>query len=324
MGIGSTWRRAHETKEAGKAFRTALGIAREHKDMAAVAANLNNVALLEWDSGDLKAAEAGLKESVSVAKAAGDDMGEGIGQTNLADLYLIQLRERESENLRLESAETFRRAGDLLQFKRIKARWAIDISRVGRGREALDALERLIGVSGRSIRTNRRARSIDEGDLSLLLALIEVYRDSGDRGRTANAIGSLLHIARDTERRDLEAQAWMESALTDEAFGDMVVALHDLKQAENLLREMGNSEGLGAVYVRSGTIRLQSGLRDEALVDLREAVRHAELSGSVASHAAALGELGEALGSVSAEGRECLEMSRQLRKAGRVKAHDRS
>ena len=182
MGIGSTWRRAHETKEAGKAFRTALGIAREHMDMAAVAANLNNAALLEWDSGDLKAAEAGLKESVSVAKAAGDDMGEGIGQTNLADLYLIQLRERESENLRLESAETFRRAGDLLQFKKIKARWAVDISQAGRSREALDALERLIGVSGRSIHTNRRARSIDEGDLSLLLALIEVYRDSGGSG----------------------------------------------------------------------------------------------------------------------------------------------
>jgi tetratricopeptide (TPR) repeat protein len=157
-----------------------------------------------------------------------------------------------------------------------------------------------------------------------MLALIEVYRDSGDRGKSALAIGSLLRMARDAERKDLEAQAWMESALTGEAFEDMVAALHDLKEAENLLREMGNSEGLGAVYLRSGTIRLQLGQRDEALVDLREAVRHAELSGSVASHAVALGELGEALGSVSPEGRECLERSRQLKKAGRIKAHDGS
>jgi tetratricopeptide (TPR) repeat protein len=155
-----------------------------------------------------------------------------------------------------------------------------------------------------------------------MLALIEVHRDSGDKAKSTLAIGTLLRMARDTERKDLEAQAWMESALTEEASEDLGAALQKLREAENLLREMGNSEGLGAVYLRSGTIRLQLGLRNEALVDLREAARHAELSGNAASYATALNELGEALGSLSPEGRECLERARQLKKAGRIKAPD--
>jgi tetratricopeptide (TPR) repeat protein len=325
MGIGSAWRKARGTKEASEAFTKALGIASERGDMAAVAANLNNVALLEWESGDLKRAEADLKESISVAMAAGDDVGEGIGQTNLADLYHVQLRERESENLRLESAETFRRAGDISRSKKIKARWALDVSGAGRSAEAIEVLEGSIGPSGRSIRTGRClvAEGIDAGDLALLLALIEAYRGTGERDRTARAIESLFRLAKEMESKDLEAQAWMEAAITDEAFGDLASALGKLNKAGNALRELGNSEGLGAVYLRSGMVRLQLGERSEALIDLREAVRHAERSGNAGALAAALDELGEALGSVSPEGRGCLERARQLRKDGRAQAYDR-
>jgi tetratricopeptide (TPR) repeat protein len=255
-------------------------------------------------------------------------VGEGIGQTNLADLYFTQLRERESENLRLESAETFRRAGDLPRSKMIKARWARDLAGTGRNGEAVEVLEGLIGSSGRSIRAGRGTTkgNVDAGDLSLLMALIEVYRNAGDREKASQSVDALLRLARDLENKDLEAQAWMEGALTDEVFGDLASALDRMKKAEIALRELGNSEGLGAVYLRSGMIRLQMGERDEALVDLREAARHAEICGSTAAHAAALDELGEALGSVSPEGRECLERSRQLRKDGRTQAmgHPRS
>jgi tetratricopeptide (TPR) repeat protein len=126
------------------------------------------------------------------------------------------------------------------------------------------------------------------------------------------------------ERKDLEAQAGMEAALTEESFGDLTVALGHLKRAESILREQGNSEGLGAVYLRAGMIRMQMGRRNEALVDFREAARHAELSGNVIAYATALDELGEALGSVSPEGREYLEKARQLRKGGGLKAPYRS
>jgi tetratricopeptide (TPR) repeat protein len=324
MGIGSTWRRAHGVREAVEAFDKAMRIARELGDVAAVAANLNNLALLRWESGDLKGAEEYLRESISVARTAGDEVGEAIGQTNLADLFYVQLREKESENLRLESAETFRRAGDIIQSKKIKARWARDVSRKGRGGEAIGVIEKLIGVDGRSIRTAPdRASGIDEGDLHLLNALIEVHRAFADRERADRAVETLFHVAHDSERKDLEAQAWMEVALMDESFGDLVPALGKLKRAEGALRELGNSEGLGAVYLRSGMIRLQMGERNEALVDLREAVRHAERSGNPMAHSAALEELGQALGSISPEGRECLERSRQLGKGGRMGMADR-
>jgi tetratricopeptide (TPR) repeat protein/DNA-binding MarR family transcriptional regulator len=322
MGIGSTWRRAHGLKEAYEAFRTALGIAQEHNDKAAVAANLNNLALVEWEEGDLRRAEADLKESISVAGSAGDLVGEGIGQTNLADLYGVQLRARESENLRLESAETFRRAGDPVQYKQIKARWALAISGSGRCVEAIGAVERLIGASGRSIRPGRGSRSamVDDGDLALLMALISVHRSCGEREKAVGSVETLLQLGKDLKRRDLEAQASMEAALNEEAFGDLAAALDQLKGAEAILREQGNSEGLGAVYLRSGMMLLQMGERDRALVELRESARHAERSGNAMALASALDELGEALGSVSSEGRDCLERARELRKGGRIRA----
>ncbi len=318
MGIGSTWRKAHGLKEAMEAFQTALGIAREQNDTAAVAANLNNLAILEWESGDLRKAEAALKESISEATSARDAVGEGIGESNLADLYLIQLREKESENLRLESAETFRRAGDIVQYKKIKARWAREMIGVGRSGEAKGVLEKVIRDSGRSIRPirSRRPGNIDDGDLALLMALIEAYRGSGDREKAMRAVETLSQLAKDMEREDLEAQAEMEASLNEEIFGDLAASLSHLKKAEGILREQGNSEGLGAVYLRSGMIRLQLGEKDGALVDLREAARHAERSANVIAYAASLEELGEALGSISPEGRGYLEKARQLRKTG--------
>ena len=324
MGIGSAWRRAHDLTEASDAFGKALRMAREQNNRAAVAANLNNMALIAWESGDLRKAESELRESITEAGSASDPVGEGIGQTNLADLYMVQLREKESENLRLESAETFRRAGDVIQYKSIKARWALEVSRSGRSEEAARALEGLIGTYGRALRPGRGLRSvnIDDGDLVLLMALIEVHRDSGDRQESARSVETLKQLAKDLGRKELEAQADMEAALSEESFGDLDAALGHLKHAEGILREQGNSEGLGAVYLRNGMIRMEMGEREEALVELRESARHAERSGNVFAYAAALDELGEALGSVSQEGREYLERSRQLRKAGRMKAPD--
>ena len=278
----------------------------------------NNLAILEWESGDLRKAEAALKESISEATSARDAVGEGIGESNLADLYLIQLREKESENLRLESAETFRRAGDIVQYKKIKARWAREMIGVGRSGEAKGVLEKVIRDSGRSIRPirSRRPGNIDDGDLALLMALIEAYRGSGDREKAMRAVETLSQLAKDMEREDLEAQAEMEASLNEEIFGDLAASLSHLKKAEGILREQGNSEGLGAVYLRSGMIRLQLGEKDGALVDLREAARHAERSANVIAYAASLEELGEALGSISPEGRGYLEKARQLRKTG--------
>jgi tetratricopeptide (TPR) repeat protein len=319
MGIGSTWRKAHSLREASEAFSTALGIAQEHNDRAAVAANLNNLALVQWEEGDLRKAEADLKESISVAGSAGDLVGEGIGQTNLADLYGVQQRSRESENLRLESAETFRRAGDAVQYKKIKARWALALSGSGRCGEVIAALEKLIGASGRSIRPGRGSRSamVDDGDLALLMALVSVQRGCGEHEKAAGSAETLLQLAKELGRRDLEAQADMEAALNEEVSGNLSAALDRLKRAEAILREQGNSEGLGAVYLRSGMIMVQMGERDRALVELRESARHAERSGNSIALASALEELGEALGSISPEGRDCLERARELRKGSR-------
>jgi tetratricopeptide (TPR) repeat protein len=287
-----------------------------------VAANLNNLALVEWEEGDLRKAEADLRESISVAGSAGDLVGEGIGQTNLADLYGVQQRDRESENLRLESAETFRRAGDAVQYKNIKARWALAISGSGRCGEAIGAMERLIGASGKSIRRGRGSRSatVDDGDLALLMALITVHRSCGESEKAVSSVETLMQLAKDLERRALEAQAGMEEALNEEASGNLAAALDHLKGAEAILREQGNSEGLGAVYLRSGMILVQMGERDRALVELRESARHAERSGNAMALASALDELGEALGSISAEGRDCLERARELRKGGRIRS----
>jgi tetratricopeptide (TPR) repeat protein len=326
MGIGSTWRRGRGLEAAMLAFQKALAIGMANDDKAAIAACLNNMALTKWEMGELKDAEKDLKQSISNAKMAGDAVGEGIGQTNLADLYTVQLKEKESENLRLESAETFRRAGDLVQYKMIKARWAEEVTASGRGGEAVSALEGMIGVSGRSIRSGRGRKTeyIDEGDITLLIALIRVNRISRNRGKAMSADDVLRHLAKDLESRDLEAQAEMEAALVQEAFGDLDPALGHLKKAEEILRELGNSDGLGAVYLQAGMIRLEKGQKNEALIDLREAARHSERTGNPIAYAAVLDELGEALGSVSPEGREYLEKARELRNSARLKAQDLS
>ena len=326
IGIGSTWRRGKGMEAAMEAFQKALSLASANDDKAAIAACLNNQALLKWDMGEFKEAEVDLKQSISEAKMAGDTVGEGIGQANLADLYSVQLKEKESENLRLESAETFRRAGDLVQYKMIKARWAQEVTLAGRGGEAVSTLEEMIGVSGRSIRSNRGRKTefIDEGDIALLMILIRVNRICGNRGKAMSADEVLRRLAKDLERRDLEAQAEMEAALVEEAFGALDPALSYLKKAEEILRELGHSEGLGAVYLRAGMIHIQKGEKTEALIDLREAARHSERTGNPIAYAAVLDEMGEVLGSISSEGREYLEQARVLRKSGRMKAPGRS
>ncbi len=133
---------------------------------------------------------------------------------------------------------------------------------------------------------------MDDGDLALLMALVSVQRGCGEHEKAAGSAETLLQLAKELGRRDLEAQADMEAALNEEASGNLSAALDQLKRTEVILREQGNSEGLGAVYLRSGMILVQMGERDRALVELRESARHAERSGNPMALASALEELG--------------------------------
>ena len=282
MSVGNTRKRQGSLEKARESYSKALTLATLRENRAMQAACLNNIALLDWEEGRARDAELKLKESVRLAHVAKDDAGEAKGLENLALILGGKRRTSEVASILMESAEAFRRAGELEESKRLKAACAESMGDEGKiddgmklCREALDdpALRKRKGLFQKSSR-------YDMGDIALLLVLIGLLRESGDIRGADKEIARYESIAESMGDRSLVAKGMMEKALLQEDSGDLDSALKSLENAAKILRSAGDKEGMVAVHIRMGTVAEKMGDDDSATSHYREALRHAELLGN--------------------------------------------
>jgi tetratricopeptide (TPR) repeat protein/DNA-binding MarR family transcriptional regulator len=293
LNIGSAHRKHKDFRKARDAYAEALTIVAKREDRAAQAACTNNLALLDWDEGRLKDAETRLRESVRLAHAVKDHVGEAMGLENLAELLRTQARLSEMTSLVLESSEAFRRAGELEEFKRLQAACAESMDMQGRTDEAVDLCRNALSDPELRRRTGllRMSARFDRGDVALSVTLVGLLRSSGDLKGAESEIGRLSHIADSMDDQVLRAKAMVELSLVRESSGDLDAASRELAKAESLLRSIGDRRGLVAVSLLLGNMEEKRGDYEAARRRYSEAVRQAESLGDETAVAAATSNL---------------------------------
>jgi len=293
MNMGGVHRRRGDSKKARDAYSRALSIATKQENRPAQAACLNNLALLDRDEGHLKDAELKLKESIGLAHAVKDHSGEARGLENLADLFRVQLRSTEMVSLLLDSSEAFRRAGELVEAKRMRAQCAESMVDIDRYEDAAQLIEK--GLEDPELRKRRglfqRGTAYDEGDLALSSALADLFRRSGDFRRALKEMQRYDEMARVIGDRVSVAKGKLLSSMIREDAGELDLALKLLEEASSVLRSEGNSDGLIAVHIRAGAVEEKRGDMASAKRHYQEAARHAETSGNKVALSLALQNL---------------------------------
>jgi len=293
LSVGGVYRRKGDRTKAREAYTQALTIASKQEDRAAQAACLNNLALLDWDEGRLRDAEMRLKESVRLAHVIRDHLGEAKGLENLARLSEAQNRLEEAPNILLESSEAFRRAGELSEFKRLQAVCAEALCRQRRFDSATELCTR--GLERPEFRKRKglfqRSPVYDYGDLALASALVEAFRESGERKRAMKELERYESMASAMGDEDQIAKGKLLASMISEDSGELETAVRSLKEAETLLRGSGNHEGLIAVHVRLGQLAEKLGDYESAERNYQEAARHAEIVGDRHAQSLALDNL---------------------------------
>ena len=279
LNIGGVHRRNGDFAQARDAYNRALSLAATTEDRSAQAACLNNLGLLDWDEGRLNDAEMRIKESVRLAHATRDHGGEARGLENLADLFKAQLRFGEAANIFLESAEAFRRAGEIAEFKRLQAACASVLGEQGRFADAIELCEK--ALERPELRKRRglfqKAPRYDAGDVSLSSTLFDLLRLSGDLKKAQRELARFTSMAEAIGDPSLRGRGLLMQALLHEDAGDLDSARDSLEEAEGVLRTAGNSEGLVAVHMRRGIVEEKRGDDAAAARHYEEASRHAEI-----------------------------------------------
>jgi tetratricopeptide (TPR) repeat protein/DNA-binding MarR family transcriptional regulator len=278
MNIGGVYRKRGDHPRARDAYSKALSLATMEEDRPAQAACMNNLAMLDWDEGRLRDAEMGLKESVKLAHAVRDHAGEARSLENLADLYRAQLKLGETTILLLESSEAFRRAGEIVEFKRTQAACAASLGEQGRYSEGIVLCSKVLERPELRRRKGlfQKSPRHDKGDIALSGTLIDLMRGSGNLKGAQRELARYTSMADELGDSTAVAKGKLLRALVHEDSGDLDSAAHSLGEAEALLRATGNSEGLIAVHMRRGTVEEKRGNDPEAARHYQEAARHAE------------------------------------------------
>ncbi len=278
MNIGGVYRQRGDHERARDAYSKALSLAAMEEDRPAQAACMNNLAMLDWDEGRLRDAETRLKESVKLAHAVRDHAGEARSLENMAELYRVQLRLAETTSLLLESSEAFRRAGELVEFKRLQAAGAASIGQQGRHAEGIALCHEVLQRPELRRRKGlfQKSPRHDKGDLALSGTLIDLMRELGDLKGAQKELSRFAAFADELGDANAIAKGLLLQALLHEDSGDLDAAASSMAEAESLLRATGNSEGLIAVHMRWGTVEEKKGNDSEAARHYQEAARHAE------------------------------------------------
>jgi len=261
MNIGGVHRKKGEHAKAREAYEKALLVSSKAEDRPSQAACLNNLAMLDWDQGRLGDAELRLKESAKLAHAVKDNDGEAYGLENLAGLLRAEGKLSEAASVFLESAEAFRRSGEVGEFKRLVSVSAETLGMLGRYVQGADLCERTFARTDlrRSRGLFQRSPRYDAGDVALVSTLVELLRAAGDLRRARKELVRYEAVVDSIGDVVLRARERLMLGILQEDSGDLDGAMESLSEAEEMLRGFGNYEGLIAVHMRGGTVEEKRG-----------------------------------------------------------------
>ena len=278
MNIGGVYRKRGDYPKARDAYSKALSLATMEEDRPAQAACVNNLGMLDWDEGRLRDAETRLKESIRLTHVVRDHAGEARSLENLSELYRAQLKLGEATNLLLESSEAFKRAGEIVEFKRTQATCAAILGEQGKYSEGVTLCSKVLEKP--ELRRRRglfqKSPRYDSGDIALSGTMVDLLHASGDRKGALKELARYGTIADEFGDSNAVAKGRLLRALVHEDVGDLDSAIQMLSEADTILRATGNSEGLIAVHMRWGAVEERKGNDSEAARHYQEAAHHAE------------------------------------------------
>ncbi|OGS43259.1 MAG: hypothetical protein A3K76_05605 [Euryarchaeota archaeon RBG_13_57_23] len=282
LNISGVHMRKGDLDTARETYMKALALATRAENRPAQAACLNNLGLLDWERGRLKDAEVKLKESIRLAHVVKDHIGEAKGLENLAGLFRLESRQSEMVSLLRESSEAFRRAGELVEFKRMQAAVASALGDQGGFAEGIEICNRVLENPEFRKRQGlfQRHSVYDTGDAALSAALVDLLRASGDLKKALRELERHSQIARSIGDRSIVARGMLMRSMVSEAGGDLDTAIEMLDDAVDVLRGEGNAEGLIAANMRRGMVEEKRGNEEAAVAHYEEAARQAELVGN--------------------------------------------
>jgi tetratricopeptide (TPR) repeat protein/DNA-binding MarR family transcriptional regulator len=282
LNLGILFKRRGDVEGARGSFTKALSIAARTENRSAQAACMNNLALLNWESGAPGDAERMFRESVRLSHAAGDHMGEGRALENFSHFCRSYVRMDEAANLLTEAASAYARAGDTVESKRARAAYAEVLADQERLADAISTCKSALADPSLSRRRGlfQERASRDAGDHALILTLTTLLRLSGEYGEARDELNKLIEDADSSGDSSLLAKGKLEAAMIAESAGDLELSSSLLSDAEKLLLGEVDREGLIAVYLRLGIVSEKMGAVDVAAKHYESAIRQAELAGN--------------------------------------------
>ncbi|UCE45780.1 MAG: tetratricopeptide repeat protein [Methanobacteriota archaeon] len=298
LSIGVVRRRLGDSTAARECYQKALSIATKAENRAAQAACLNNMAILDWETGKPGEAERNFRDSMRLANSAKDDSGLARVLENYAQLCLSFNRLNEAGQLLLEASEAHFRADDVAEAKKLRARCAETMADDGRMGEAIELCE--TALSDDSLRRRRglfrSASRFDDGDVLLILTLASLLRTSGNRIEAKAIVDKHIDAFEALDDSTSLAKMKLELALIAEESNDLEDAVGILREAEALIARAGDNEGLVAVHMRMGTVEEKRDDLEAAVLHYAQAARHAEVAGNEKARALALENIDAAKG----------------------------
>lgn len=281
LHMGGIHKQRGDMQGALSIYAKALELATRAERRALQAACLNNIALVELDQGRLADAERKMKESVRLAHAVRDFGGEARGLENLARLEGLLGRTSDSATLYQESSEAFRKAGELEECKRMLAKSALLLCSLGRHAEAVEMCEK--ALTRPELRKRRglfeKGQSFDAGDLELSSTIVSIARASGDLKLARKELARYTAMAEAMGDPVLIADSKLTQSVVEEETGRLDEAAQRSREALEILRTTGGTEGLIAANMRLGTVLEKKGAYSEAAEHYEQAAVLAERIG---------------------------------------------
>jgi tetratricopeptide (TPR) repeat protein/DNA-binding MarR family transcriptional regulator len=282
LNIGMLHKKRGDLAGARDCYSKAMSLSARAENRSAQAACMNNLAMLDWEMGAPGDAERMFRESVRLAHAAGDSMGEGRALENLSQFLRAFHRLDEATNLLSEASAAYARAGDIVESKRARALYCEAMATQGNFKDAVSACRS--SLADPSLRRRRGlfqdSPSLDSGDFALMLTLLSILRLSGEYDEAWIELDKLMKDADRSGEVALMAKGRIEAAMIAESAGDFEKSSSLLSEAEEMLTTTVDREGLIAVYLRLGTVAEKVGSLEKARGYYESAAHQAELAGN--------------------------------------------
>ena len=266
LNMGMLHKKKGDLASARDSYATALSIATKAENRAAQAACMNNIAILDWEEGVPGDAERKFRDSIRIAHSAKDAAGEARALENFALFCKSFQRLDEARHLLIEASGAQIRADDIAEAKRLRLLAADVMGDLGHLEEAAHLLRKTLSDPAMKRRRGlfRSASTIDEADANLRLSLVSSLRASGSLDDARQELEEYMRIIEPLSDPLLQARGMLEKAMILEESGDLPSAASALGDAELVLTQIADGEGLIAVNIRLGIVQEKMGNTEKA------------------------------------------------------------